>query len=469
MEMKRLRRIACRISVSIAVIVLAVVVLSLDGVDHKPYFRETYYQESAARLRAGVATNSVQRGVLSAGFGRARLTPVVDSAQDEPNEGKFRSMPLAGYGSRRGKPATGVHDDLYVKAVAFRVGDRTGVMVGADALIIPAEVTDAAMRRLERESNLAREQVYLSATHTHCSLGGWGEGIVGEAFAGGFQPGAGLWFSDCIVRAVQEAIADLKPAALGHGHFDAPQFIRNRLVGELGRVDPEFSYLLVKQEGGRKIILGSYGAHATVLSGNVMEFSADYPGVWQRAVEQATGGAALFLAGGVGSHSPVPGAKGFAGTEQMGQALALMLLDQLPRVPLTNHLAFGILGLELTMPPLNVRVSDGVRLRPWLARKLVPARPQSYLQVFRLNDSLWISTPCDFSGELALDIKNCLRVRGYNAVITSFNGDYVGYVIPSRYYHLNGYEPRLMSFFGPNVPDYFNEFMRDMAIAVTRP
>ena len=51
-------------------------------------------------------------------------------------------------------------------------------------------------------------------------------------------------------------------------------------------------------------------------------------------------------------------------------------------------------------------------------------------------------------------------------MITSFNGDYVGYVIPSRYYHLNGYEPRVMSFFGPNVPDYFDEFIRTMALNV---
>jgi len=331
-------------------------------------------------------------------------------------------------------------------------------------LIIPAEVTDSAMQRLEEENHLSREQIYLSATHTHCSLGGWGEGFVGEAFAGEFQSGARVWFADRIVTAVRDAIADLKPAAFGRGRFDAPEFIRNRLVGDLGKVDPEFSFLVLKQAGGKTIVLGSYGAHATVLSSGVMEFSGDYPGCWQRAVEQATGGAAIFLAGGVGSHSPVPGEKGFTGTDRMGQALARKLLDQLPQIPLTNRIAFGIFGLEVTMPPLNVRVSDGTRLRPWLARRLLPVHPDSYLQAFRLDDAVWISTPCDFSGELALDIKDFLRARGGAAVITSFNGDYVGYVIPSRYYHLDGYEPRLMSFFGPNVPAYFDEFIRAMAL-----
>jgi neutral ceramidase len=322
------------------------------------------------------------------------------------------------------------------------------------------------VQRLEQESGLTREQLYLSATHTHSSIGAWGEGLVGEAFAGGFQPGARVWFADCLVTAVKNALADLKPAQYGHGHFAASQYIRNRLVGGLGKVDPEFCYAVVKQDAGKLAVLGVFGAHSTTLSDHMMEFSADYPGYWERAVEQATGGMAVFLAGGVGSHSPVPGGSGLEGAERMGQGLAKMLVDQLPQTALTNAVTFGMLGLDVTMPPLNVRLTDGIRLRPWLAAKLVPAKSHSYLELFRIDDSVWISTPCDFSGELALGIKDFLLARGKSGIVTSFNGDYVGYVIPSRYYHMDGYEPRLMSFFGPNVPDYFDELIRTMALAL---
>lgn len=463
--MKKIASKLLRISAWAAALLVIVLLLCLDGLDYRPYLREPYYAETTTRLRAHQATNSIARGELAAGFGRALLTPTVNAPSDDPAKGQFRSLPLAGYGNRHGKPATGVHDDLYVKAVALRVGNRLGVMLGADALIIPTEVTEAAMRRIESELKLSREQIYLSATHTHCSLGGWGEGMVAEAFAGGFQPGARVWFADRIVTAVRDAIADLKPAAFGAGHFAAPEFVRNRLVGELGKVDPEFSYLALKQNDGKLAVLGSFAAHATVLSDDVMEFSADYPGCWQRAVEQATGGPAVFLTGGCGSHGPVSGGKGFAGAERMGKALARALLEQLPKIPLTNSITFGMLGLDLSMPPLNVRVSDGIRLRPWLAQRLMPVKPHAFIQAFRLNDVVWISTPCDFSGELALGVKEFLWVRGGSgAVITSFNGDYVGYVIRSRYYHMDGYEPRTMSFFGPNVPDYFDEFIRKMAL-----
>lgn len=462
--MKKWLRILLRIFVALTVIIAISLALCLDTVDHRPYFREPYYQETIARLNKLVATNSVARGELAAGFGRALLTPTINASQDDPARGHFRAMPLAGYGNRHGRPATGVHDDLYVKAVAFRVEKRIGVMVGADALIIPREVTEIAAARLLQELGLSREQIYLSATHSHSSLGGWGKGVVAEGFSGKFQPGSRTWFADRMVTAIRDAVADLKPASFGHGNFLAPEFVRNRLVGDLGKVDPEFSYLVLKQTNGRIGILGTYSAHATVLSADMMDFSADYPGCWQRSMEEATGGTAVFLAGEVGSHSPVPGDNGFTGADKMGKALALKLLKQLPQTKLTNSIAFGLLGLDVSLPPLNVRVTDGIRLRPWLAAKLLPVRDHSFVQGFKLDDSVWISTPCDFSGELGLRIKDSFRSKGKTITITSFNGDYVGYVVCSRYYHMDGYEPRLMSFFGPNVPDYLEELIQTIGL-----
>ena len=439
--------------------------VTLDGVDHRPYVSSPYATETVARLRESLPRAVAVRGDLEAGFGRARLTPTINAEHDDPGRGRFRSMPLAGFGDRDGKPASGTHDDLEVKAVALRVAGQVGVMVGADALIVPPEVTEAVMRRVESELHLSRQQVYLSATHTHCSLGAWGEGVVAESFAGGFQPGVRVWFTDRIVTAIAEALSDLSPAEFGQGRFDAPEFVRNRLVRDRGTVDTEFSFLVLKQTGGRVGVLGSYSAHATVLSSAVMEFSADYPGSWQRAVESATGGIAVFVAGGVGSHGPVTPTRDFVGAQLMGEGLARRLLDALPNVPLSRQVAFGTFGLAVSLPELNVRVSDGVRLRPWLAGRLLPARTRTYLQAFRLHDAVWVSTPCDFSGELALGIKDFLRARtGRRAVITSFNGDYVGYVVSPRYYHMDGYEPRTMSFFGPTIPDYFDDLIRRMAL-----
>ena len=457
-------RIARRVGVGIVTVVALAAVLCLDSVDYTPYFHSDYYKETAVRFESTSKTNLVESGPLFAGIGVARLTPGLNAGEEIPGEGKFRQIPLAGYGNRNGEPATGVHDDVWVKAVAVRVGSQTGIIFGADALIVPREVADEAAAQLRKETGLNREQLYFSATHTHCSIGGWGEGMAGEAFAGSFNPGARTWFASRFVAAARDALGDLRPAEFGQGSFRAPEFVRNRVVGKLGKVDDEFSFGIFRQEQGRSAVLGVYSAHATVLPGRVMEFSGDYPGAWQRAIEQSTNTVALFLGGAVGSHAPVAGESGFAGAERMGTALAARLQQELPQISFTNSIPLGFFGLGLSLPELNVRLASGIRLRPWFASTLLPVSRQSFLQGFRIGDTIWLSTPCDFSGELALHIKDSLRVRGFDAIITSFNGDYIGYVIPSKYYHLDGYEPRTMSFYGPYVPDYLEEFIGKIAL-----
>jgi hypothetical protein len=412
---------------------------------------------------SGSGPTLTETGPLRAGFSRVKLTPTLGATRTVPERGEFISLPLAGFGNRKGKPAEGVHDDVWVKALAFAVGGKTGVVVCADALIVPREVTELARQKLTAETGLQREHVYFAATHTHCSLGGWGEGPVGEAFAGPFQPAVRIWFAQQLATAAALALQDLTPASLGSDSFSAPHLLRNRLVGDRGQIDPEFALLVVKQADGDTAVLGSYSAHATILGGGTMQFSAEYPGAWARAVEQATGGLALFAAGGVGSHSPKPPQGGFAGVSQMGAALATETLGRLATMTLTNQVRFGVLGANLDLPELQARVTDGVRLRPWLAAKLLPVGTRTLLQGFRFNDAVWLSTPCDFSGELALELKAEARARGQRLQVTSFNGDYVGYVIPAKYYHLGGYEPQTMSFFGPQLPDLFMATLRQLA------
>lgn len=464
--MRRLPRLLFRSAVVLTAAAALGLVASLEPVDYRPHFQQPYYRQTRDRLAA--QTNDPVLAPVAAGFGRALMTPRIGAPADDPASGRFRALPLAGYGDRDGRPASGVHDDLYCKAAAFRVADRVVVMAAADALIIPAEVADLALDRLKRELRLTREQVYLGAAHTHCGIGGWGEGFVAEAFAGGFQPGAREWFADRLVAAVLAAVADLQPAAIGSGSFSAPGLIRNRLVGELGRVDSEFNLILVRQEGGATGIIGSFGAHATVLSGSMTEFSGDYPGFWQREVEAATSGTAIFFAGGVGSHSPVPPERGIQGAERMGRTLARASLECARTVALTNRIAFGACGLQMVLPSPHLRLAEDVRLRPWLARRLVPMRPETFIQALRLGDAVWVSTPCDFSGELALDLKDFAAARGFRAVATSFNGDYIGYVIPARYYRLGGYEPQIMSFYGPAVPHYMDDMLRGLVGNLTR-
>ena len=464
--MSKALKIAARIAGGIVILLMVAALICLEGIDYTPYFRTPYYKATMSQLHALLLTNHPDAGLLEAGLGKAVLTPVGDLAKDKTGIAGPGLLPLAGFGGRKGRPATGVKDDVYVKAVAVRAQSSVAVLVAADALIIPREVADIAVQRAGTEFGLRRDQIYFGATHTHASLGGWGEGFVAEAFAGKYQPAARLWFADRLVAAMREALSDIKPTSFGHGSFRDSGHLQNRLVGELGNIDPEFSYLFFRRDDGRSAVLGSYDAHATVLSSRNMQFSGDYPGAWERAVEAGTGGLAAFFAGAVGSTSPNAGRNTPEPAEAMGRALAAPLLEQLSKTPMTNFVSLQMLGVEVSLPSIHVRLTDGLRVRPWLSSKLLRVKPTTFVQVLRLNDTAWVSTPCDFSGELALGVKDALSTRGLQVNVTSFNGDYIGYIIPSKYYHLDGYEPRVMSFFGPTMPDYLDELVKTLVKGV---
>jgi hypothetical protein len=450
-------------------IVLLGIVASLERADFSHWPSQEFGLEALQRIEelADTAPDHVVSGELQAGFGKALLTPVIGAPDDDPVRGRFRVLPLAGYGNRHGRPARGVHDGLWTKAVALSVGGRTGVVLTADLLIVPREVAKAVGEALEERSGVGREQIYLGATHTHCSLGGWGEGLIEEVFAGEFNPPVRRWLTQQLVRAAEIALANLAPAEVGAGSITVSNLIRNRLVGEAGRLNADLNFLSFRQLDGRTALIGSYGAHATVLPGRFMEFSGDYPGVWQRALEAKLGGMAMFLAGAVGSHAPRAPSAGWHGARQMGQALAELTAEACARLPLTNRVLFGIRTLAVPLPPVQVRVSDGLRLRPWLAGRLLPERDESLLQGLRVGNAVWFSTPCDYSGELALELSEFAQSLGLNAAVTSFNGDYVGYVVPDRHDHLNRYETRTMSFHGPQLGSYFDELLRRLCVTLS--
>jgi len=70
-----------------------------------------------------------------------------------------------------------------------------------------------------------------------------------------------------------------------------------------------------------------------------------------------------------------------------------------------------------------------------------------------------ISTPCDFSGELAFRIDSLKAPDEKGIMINSFNGSYVGYITDDKWYDRVTYETRDMNWFGPYNGQYFTELI----------
>ena len=111
---------------SIILAIFLVWFLITSSVDSTPYFDTTYYQETMARIDSLKAATVIQSyDSLEAGFARVSITPELNQPEDNYSHGAFTKVPLAGYGGREGKPATGIHDSVFVTAAALRVGRHT--------------------------------------------------------------------------------------------------------------------------------------------------------------------------------------------------------------------------------------------------------------------------------------------------------------------------------------------------------
>jgi len=420
--------------------------------DRRPPLEQPYGREAlaAARALSGRVDGEVRagRGPLRAGFGIAEIAVPA------------RGVPLAGYGVRAQNRSTSVHDPVKARAVALARGEGAPLLIlGADILLVNERLAEAVGARL---GDVPRERVLFTATHTHSGPGGFGT-TIGERIAmGPFDGEVARAIEEALVAAGRQAIADLAPAKLRAAHARVPELVRDRYWE--GRrptpppVDDDLALIEVVRDDGRRGLVVSYAAHATVIGGKGQFVSADYPGVFARDFEAVGGGHAVVLlaAGAIGSQAPhPPGAAGeIEATMAMGRTLASRARQALAMAgPFATDPALGGSGAAIRLPPLQPRLAPDLRVSPLVAG--TQSNDRSYITAFRIGTEVLIGLPGELSGELALELK--ARVAGPTGGLRAwplpFNGDYAGYVLPDAYYGRWEYENK-MSFHGPHMGSY---------------
>ena len=143
-----------------------------------------------------------------------------------------------------------------------------------------------------------------------------------------------------------------------------------------------------------------------------------------------------------------------------GQQRAAITLQHLDGAPFASRVPWHQAEATLHLPSPHIRVMGLWRLRPWLAHLLIPTVASVQLKALRVGSMLLLGTPCDFSGELALQLQSSWHKDELEIVCTSFNGDYIGYIVPQKYYFMNEYETKIMNFYGLNTAPYMCEMLQ---------
>jgi neutral ceramidase len=247
---------------------------------------------------AGLAlTASARAAGLKAGVAKVEITPPVGEK-------------MWGYSARK-EPAQGVLDPLYARVLVIEAGEKK---LGLVVLDLGRTFGPANIERLRAAARQSSGISYLlvQATHTHSGP------VILDEYAPNAVPAWETAALEKISRAIDEAAKHTVEARLGFGHGEAyigynrvrvnpdgtvTMFWRNPTRVPTAPVDPTVSVLRVDTAEGKPLaILVNYSCHPVVFGADNLQYSADFPGVMTKTVEEAMGGEPLcfFLQGAPG-------------------------------------------------------------------------------------------------------------------------------------------------------------------------
>ena len=397
---------------------------------------------------------------LDVGVGTADITPDVKA---------FR-VPMAGYGARLGRPATGVHDPLEAKVLFLREGAEVSVLVCCDLRSITPEFKQGVAERCA-DLKLDANHLFLAASHTHDGPSMYPEKFWQMQF-GKYDPAIIGPMAAAVAGAIHDAAKNAAPAKLGFGEADATGFVHNRrwgydndarkAAGETPLTEPVVWMLRVDgMDGACRAVLVNFACHPTILDADNMLLSAEWPGVMRRELEKLMPGAkALFTNGGEGDQSPdgATGESAFMKMEDYGTRLARLIAEKAKTIQTKPGLSAHCTRALAELPPLSFPESAKGKIAK-MAEAATAALPRkAEIQMLRIGPAALLGLPGEPILAVAQAVRQAVQAAGIErAVPVGLANDYIGYIVNEKEYAHGGYEVESRSYYGPRLGAFMTE------------
>lgn len=426
----------------ITIIILAGILFSLIGpIDRTPLHDQPFYHEMNAQLDR-LQFTSEEKAVLLAGWKKVSITP------DHP-------MAMAGYRMREGFET--VHDSLYARLTVLQADDKHCYLISVDLLLFPPALKQKLFEHFKGRE--IQPFLYLSATHTHNGIGCWHDSTVGNVALGDYDE---VWVAETakkIIQAIEDIEQKLQPASLSYWETDAHEYAENRLKPGAPHDGMLRGLKLIRQDSTTAHLI-SFSAHATSISKKSKSLSGDYPAAVVDSLMKVTNSFGMFMAGMVGSHRLAGiNAEEFDLVAKAGEVLSEKIISA-PSSTKTDSVKLVAAHIPIQFGPSQLRINKDWKLRDWVFSWLVNPL-QGELTYLQLDDIVLIGTPCDFSGEIFIKhIAEVAKQQNKKVIITSFNGDYAGYITEDEHYEtLRKEEVMTLNWVGPYYGCYFAEMI----------
>ncbi|MEW5944579.1 MAG: neutral/alkaline non-lysosomal ceramidase N-terminal domain-containing protein [bacterium] len=198
-----------------------------------------------------------------------------------------------------------VHDPLYARALVLDNGSTRLAIVSLELIIANGVMVNELKEMIRREFDIPAENISVTATHTHTGPEGYYEEF--GKYPKEYVPEMKQAIQRNTLEAVRQAVENPAPASVGFVQFDLEGFSSNR-HNPAGPLDHTAILFVVKDAAGKPVAgFLNFAAHPTVVPAGDLLISGDWPGEFQRLMEEKMGGGAvfLFLQGAAGNVGPV--------------------------------------------------------------------------------------------------------------------------------------------------------------------
>lgn len=421
---------------------LAILLLALVApIDDTPLASQPFYTHTMDKVDTFQLAKYPGTKTIEVGWSQFSIVP------DQP-------VPMAGYKPR--DKYTDIHDTVYIRIMAINNGSITTFLITSDLLLFPPTLKEAILGK-HHDTN---DFIYFSATHTHTSVGGWEPSLLGKILMGDFNE---VWMEELATKTVQhmaQAKSKMLPAELSYWEVEASKYVINRIDSK-EEVDGKLRGIRVVREDSTKAMLFTFGAHPTLIWKKFTSLSGDYPNEIIKELSKDYDHS-QFMAGAVGSQrfTGIDKIFDFELTHKIGE-LFTSFINNAAYVPLPDTLTIQTGHLQLEHGPSQLRLMKNIKLRDWVFRA-VNEPLQGEVTVLKIGNVLLLGTPCDFSGEIVKSRHwdQLAEDSNIRLIITSFNGEYTGYITEDEHYSdKDDEEVRILNWVGPYFGAYYTEIV----------
>ncbi|HEY2840814.1 MAG TPA: neutral/alkaline non-lysosomal ceramidase N-terminal domain-containing protein [Pirellulales bacterium] len=397
----------------------------------------------------------VRAAQLKAGVARVDLTPPLDL-----------KTPLGGYGERMNRPAEGVHDRIFAKALVLADGKQKFAIVTVDIVGFPPTLKPELIAGLGDAWSAG--QLMLLASHSHTSIEMNAINPLNT-----FQvPQLGIYNArvhkfvvDRLLEVVRQAERRLVEVSVGTTTNSIKGWNRNRRGGQV--TDNDLTVTRIDTAEGKPLaILVNFTAHPTFMNGEDMMFSGDWPGQLQRTMESLVenGVTAMYYNGAEGDQAPISrpdaGDSRWERAERYGRDLGVVAWKQWQATKTSAAAAFAYHSHTIVMPDRtwhpDFMKTGGAEygLSEALFKEILPVLVPAKVDTIslRLGDLLIMGIPGEMAASLGMKIKSeAGRITGAkNPVIGGLADQWISYMLPAEEYRRGGYESSV-SFYGETL------------------